>query len=631
MPTDKQQIKRLLTGSSKSAWLQWRCSELAKNFDRYARELRKGNEQRNLFLLTSAFFESAPTELAFQDPLLASSDPQGVLTAHGIDPRMSEYSGNVVFLRGETSFVSESLIGQRWSHLASRDLKLDESIQGLQGDGSQLNRVPRGVWLRDAHLDMALGTKAKEVLLFPQYVEPEGVAEKGLVRRLAAKDQAYVFDGGWFPALHSSEGQKEIRAVLGLLPRQGLKDVASSSPEQDPLVVVRNGVDGSWNYFLMINSSPWTVPIACDWNLELSSIDWMSDPDRCGVSTKNGLPDEILLQPYSIAAFRVGDDRLRLVSWKVHPSPMHRSEAQRSLDLFGQRLNQTAFSGGNGLLRNGDFEEGNTNGASIEGWTTSLLPTTMLRLDDQEPLSGKRCLRLENQTSSASTWIQSTPFEPPMTGRLAVDFYARLESGSEPVQLIISISGGRANGSKLQVSREVILQPNSKRSIVDPKNPSSIAPKWVYYQVPLLQDQDASDLTELQLAFDLRGKGAMGLDRVVVHDYFLLDEERRQLRSEVFAAKRELELGNLGATRRLLDSYWSRFLNEFGPVDSKSEGVGQKTTALRASTASLSDQGIQRDTAEERTRSNAKGGNPREESKGWLQRWRENWGRNRKK
>lgn len=167
------------------------------------------------------------------------------------------------------------------------------------------------------------------------------------------------------------------------------------------------------------------------------------------------------------------------------------------------------------------LEQASSVEGDLVGWNRSMTPTATVQLDSLEPYEGESSLRMENRSKQTSAWVQTQPMNQPIADRLAADFFLRVEQGTSPIQLVITTTGIRANGTKFQANRILPIPKQddqfSRRS--HRKNVGS--PPWTHCMLPLLQDAASESLNQVQVSFDLKGVGTVWLDQVTFYDRYL--------------------------------------------------------------------------------------------------------------
>ncbi len=104
---------------------------------------------------------------------------------------------------------------------------------------------------------------------------------------------------------------------------------------------------------------------------------------------------------------------------------------------------------------------------------------------------------------------------------------------------------------------------------------------------PVAEGYVSDSLAEVQFSIDLKSQGTVWIDDLRLNDLFLIDEERRSLRADLFMSTRELDRGNYALAQRLLDSYWAEYLHHFAwdepdRVDQVAAGVADRKVMTSA-------------------------------------------------
>ncbi len=542
----------------RNQWLQWRSAKLADHYEALAQRL--GGSNRKLFLLTSGFFQSAPSSADFVDPVAAFADPLIILNGHGADLQRITNHSMIVALRGESWQPLHSFSEGRWSWQSAFNTRLDEAFAYPPVSGAQLNQQPQPIRLDVSDRSGPFAEGKWDPLIFPQLSFTGNAARSRLTRRFAADDCLVLAEGGWQANVGQENQCRDLLAAWTKLPPTKLKTLKSSSDGGElSNAVVRSGDYQGHSYFVLINQAPWQETFRLQWQgTSKQGVEWLSPmPANQTEASLDILP----VPPYSIRAFRMPIGSLRLADWVHFPEPQTPANLDRKLQQLTLQLNTAAQpSVAETELLNGDFELRQKNQILPVGWTSSMLPSGSVTLDPDVHYLGDHSLRIENR-GQVPIWIQSDVVPSPLSGRLAVAAYVRIDA-TRPLQNIqFSVVGKNQNDERFE--RHVAFQPVLQTDTNG----------WYPVFLPLILDVPPDQVRQLRLSIDVTGTGVVWVDNVRLYDTFITEDERRSLRAEMFLAKTELDQGRLLACQRLLESYWADYLAQFASPDD-SNGAG---------------------------------------------------------
>jgi hypothetical protein len=180
----------------------------------------------------------------------------------------------------------------------------------------------------------------------------------------------------------------------------------------------------------------------------------------------------------------------------------------------------------------------------IPGWTATAAAGSSVAIDGAHKHEGARSLRLASTGQPAS--IASAPFDPPTTGRVAIDLWLRAgERGLPSVR--IALEGQQSDGKF------------DAYGMIPPVAPAGAPGRWVQYSFRV-DDVPSEGLSNVRVRLDVLGPGEVWVDDLKVFDLPFTDPERFELSKLISLASVKLEAGQLADCERLLEGYWPQFL-----------------------------------------------------------------------
>ena len=244
------------------------------------------------------------------------------------------------------------------------------------------------------------------------------------------------------------------------------------------------------------------------------------------------------------------NDHCRPLYWFSYDAMMVRG-LQSVLQLVENAINRLSIPQASfGIPNNGGFEGQSLTGrrGRVEGWTTSLDPNAVVGLDSISASEGRSSIKIDSKQSSSIAWLQSDPFALTITDRLSVSF--KVASSRLPAQATVSV--WRFDPT------EERFEPFASQEFSSKFEASSASVVWNSVRFDFTEEfENGSDRFEThlyRLQFEVKGQGQLRLDDVVIATDFLRDEERRDLRSELFLARSSMQNGDLGPAVGMLTS-----------------------------------------------------------------------------
>lgn len=368
-----------------------------------------------------------------------------------------------------------------------------------------------------------------------------------LIRSLDGFDAQVLAVGGWGPALGQEDATRETLRTFAALPAGVMQPVAGGN-EATSCVRLRKSVHRDHTYVAAVNVSPWPTVLQVVFAQPIEAVSLPAGPTASGAdSSFSGQRWQIMLQPGQLAALKIeGPASIR--RWSEHPpgGDQFLHQLSESVQNLAARVAMLADPRIYPELANASFAE--TAPRAIPAWMHAQHPADSVQLasggsDDDY------CVLLTNRPgASAKTWIVSTPFPAPTTGRLAVSLQARCpatQSGADPPTLRIGIEG-QSRGRPL------------RRSVtVTPAADGQWQPQPLWLEV---EDLGGDTIEDLRLTIDLLSPGQIWIDDVKLYDFFLTEAERSRLQSQVFLAVQRIRQEDLTAAAKLFDSHWGRYL-----------------------------------------------------------------------
>lgn len=229
-----------------------------------------------------------------------------------------------------------------------------------------------------------------------------------------------------------------------------------------------------------------------------------------------------------------------------------------------------------GVPTNASFEEQTASHrrGRIEGWTTSIDPNASVSINSQSASDGGSSIKIDANQASSIAWLQSDPFAMTTTDRLSVAFHAAAEMNPDKATVSLWQFDPKTERFEVKATRE--FQSKLQRS--------AGKTAWNPIRFDLTKEFENTlkpfETQLVRLQFEVNGKGQSWLDQVTISTDFLRDEERRDLRSELFLARSSLQKGDSGPAVKMLTSSRGRLVR-WGNSSMKSPSVLVSTSLAK--------------------------------------------------
>jgi hypothetical protein len=555
-------IADLLGNENRAVWLEWRQQRMAEWLD----ELQSiAAPVKRLYLLGGDLLVTQDAFSAVAPSLRRNCDLEDAYARVAVPIRRIAGDSRLVFLQPQELSPEKSLADQRLNIHVQQSYENTRLFADFANRGTLFSH--RYAWaefeqLRQQNL---FGEGRQESLVRMQPLSPAGFWNRQrLARSIADHDSQTLVEGGWLTGLGQEEHVAPLVEVFTQLPDVRFTDVEADL-EGQPLtgMVVRQAVVGDRNWFYVVNPSPWSLRGRIRFSGRETVLESLGS--RLEFDTQAEAAEVVVqLPPFSLeggftrAGITVTGYQAELPDWVV-------SVLQDRLNSLLTKVSRAARIEPLDVLQNPGFEPVG-NGAEAPrqfGWSFDHRVHEAVTLKQEGTFAGAAALSLVSR--GAPTWVRSNDFPAPETGRLSVSVMIRTENPGNPPPLRISIQGddgrqiyyryGMVGGQSRQVTAE-----------------------WQEFAVHFDDLPLGPDKGNLRIGFDLMGQGQVDIDQVQVFDRWLDGQDSRSLMQLLALAGFQLtDKKDVERCRRILDSYWPRFLDEFFPDTDAAEPATQGT------------------------------------------------------
>jgi hypothetical protein len=340
--------------------------------------------------------------------------------------------------------------------------------------------------------------------------------------------------GGWMLSL----GQEaSLRSLVTTYRRLPVGNFETISGDHDPIVLRKLSLNGA-TFAYLVNPSAWKCTVTLDLTTEKNLVvEDLSGERNIAPPVRGRLL--VSLAAHDFRALRIDEEKIDFDGVEVSFDEDVRDLLEHKINDLADRTIELKQLVVMDVLQNPTFELAEADG-QIPGWQLAGGEGTAAEIDRQEVHGGAAALRLRSEGKVAA--LRSNRFEPPCTGRLSFAVWLKTSADFRgPLRMAIS---GRHQDHEIY---RFALVPKSE--------------DWQVFNYQI-DDLPLSELREMQVRFDLMGKGTVWIDDIVVSDLHFSDNERKELSRILTQAHFALSGGKLAECERILDGYWPRFLQQ---------------------------------------------------------------------
>lgn len=544
----------LLTGPLKDKWLYWRARTLASVYQRLQAEVASVRPAAKLYLAGSALLDRPEIARELRPSLGRTTLGHGdALLAAGLDPRLYEELGGVVFLRPQRIAPLDTPAAQAVNLSFNHAPELDELFARQANTGSLFFHEPQPTRLES--FDSQSPFRPTRAWLLTQPLPSGHENRRRFVHALATLDTRAVFDGGWLMPMGQETELVPLVAVFRGLPDKPFETL----PGDTQPVVIRTLSEPNATYIYLANDSPWPATVNLGVHLPANCVLSKIDATRRLPSlVGRGLDRSwtVHLEPYDVIAARFSAEGTRFSDPRIELDDDVAGRLEEQIADTYARATVLRNPPSRDILPNPGFEEPPERGRRIAGWEAAPLAAgrpaktppagARVELDGRNPHSGRAALRLISDGAGAAA--VSDPFPPPKTGWLSISVWLRTAEDEPPPRLWVSVEGQRRGA------------PYVRTAPGRPADLFKLGPDWAEYSYQF-PDLPAEALSPLRLRFELQGTGDVSIDDAQLFDLEKLDKRGLFALAELLkVADLKLTEHKFGECFDLLDGYWPRYL-----------------------------------------------------------------------
>ena len=353
-----------------------------------------------------------------------------------------------------------------------------------------------------------------------------------------------IFDGGGMLPMTTSKTAAAMRRAISRLPATSFQPLAAQT--QPAIIRTTRTDDATWICLVNSTSLPAVGELVLGCPSGTACIDLATDKRmtlRAAGTSRSLLEWE--LGPHALLCYCVADPNAAVHDVKsVLPNQILAGLGQQ-VDRLQSRMNVIADQSRSSLtpIENAGFEESANGLEAVAGWNVADTDASKWNLDEVNPRSGRRALRLSAEGSE--TTLVSPPL--PLEGAQHATLSLWMRCNRSTVRVELTCEGRRDDRGRLQ------------RQVVE------VGKNWRKYEFRVTS-LTAVPGEPARLKVQPLDSCKLWLDDLELDVQKLSADDVRQLTKTVSAARLAWEQGRYADCQRMLEGYWGRLLLEEQPA-----------------------------------------------------------------
>lgn len=563
-------VSETLNGPARQAWLLWRQQQIGQWLTSMREAVTEFAPSGKLFLLGTDLFETQDAFSTLVPSLRRRSDLAVAAARIGLPLETVAADEQMIFLR-PFSVAPEKSLADRRLNFQLNLWPRDREGRAVPDDGILFLRHYAWAHFEQLQRSQPFGQpETHPVMRLQPLIAGESWSCQPLADGMLTGQPLYIVDGGWLAGLGQEQATASWVEQFTRLPAVRFTPVEPVTTDSPVGSVVRQVVHGESGWFYILNPTPWETRVTLQWSGKPSWLQSLSGESWLPEDNGPGQQLTLHLQPFELKAGMM-DAEATITGFREQPDPAVPARLQERLDRLVSRVSQAEQAPPMDVLANPDFEPVEEASADNRfGWYYDQSSAESISLQSESPWSGDSSLSL--RSSGPPVWIRSEEFAAPGTGRLSVSVMLRTRNPEQQPPLRISVQG--SDGEQLYYRFGSVGQADG---VSEP-----IGSGWREFAVHFDDLPPGEDLP-VRIGFDLMGSGEVQIDHVQVFDRWLDKQDSTAITQRLQIAGFELSGGgNLDKCRRILEDYWSCFLEEYFPAEGAGKPQAEQNSQARA-------------------------------------------------
>ena len=583
LDSDWQSVRSQLLETYRPQWFQWRTAEMTAWYQSLAESVCRDRSDVSLFLAPVDLYQNRELAAALTPSLHRYPEVTEVMESFGLSAQLTQHSPPdrsqpIKFLAPHRLALDRTLAQERVAYSMEQSSRMKDWWQQIGAAGDLFDH--RSSWFEleglQTHPDFLRIASQTSGLLRRQPLRRAGTAAcQSWSQALKDRDSQLLVDGGDYLPMMQRPATEAWLQVYRQLPAQSFVDVPTraSDPSALPLAV-RQWKGNQATTFYCVNASPWPLKVQLvshsTSGREVPAINWFDDsqltlnaPTQARSTGSVSFTVTREIPPFGLIGGKLPAG-VQLDSFGFALPEETGKQLRRRVLGLQTRLSKAQQALPINVLTNGNFER--EPHRPLNGWTIGSQPAEKFRIrstdlgtgSDETGLIAERYLEISNQSGAA--WVRSNLIDVPESGRLSISAWLRTPDLNPQPALRISVEGKTEQGSYYRFGSVGQLSPHP--------NQNQIETEWKRFAVHF--DDLPDGVTELRIGFDLMDAGVVHLTQVDVYDHWF-DNNDAKVITQMLASTDALLLQaeTYERCRRLLESYWAKFLDRYVPEENE--------------------------------------------------------------
>ena len=587
VPDNYASIQQQLFGELADTWVQWRADQMSSFYSQLAGTIRDQIPQARLLLAPVGLHRNEEIQSILSPNLHASVNIEQLLLRAGFDRQQLNLVPGMVLLKSETISSSSALAETRVAENIRTLPDFQTYFASANGESGTLS-WHQGSWAHFANLQTLdpFDQQTGRLIRHHQLTPAGRWCRESMADALFQQDSTWLIDGGVSLVMGQEDAISDFASVFAQLPRDRFTDVPYSVGLPDATLLTENGHglvcpvavrtlrSGSESWFYCVNDSPWPTNVKLYFQSETDPKTESSNPDHrfINASSSSGLLKnftsfsnlqategrtngarpfiEVTLPAYGLYGGKFDGGNVIAERFDIEVDDSVHDLLRKKIYQLQAKLNLATRVPAITVLANDDFE--NAGQASLEGWDAGTQDANTVGLELSEGYQSQSALRMRSDQDSV--WIRSNRFTPPVTGRISITVWIKSQTPQQP-PLRLAIEGQTRGSTYYRFGAVGALAPDNDVNQIDQE--------WRRFAVHF-DDLPSDQLIDLRVGFDLMGRGDVLIDRVRIYDRWF-DEKDAKAMTQLLASALPMlsDAKTFESCRRIVESYWSRFLDEY--------------------------------------------------------------------
>lgn len=535
-PEGRRERYEYLTTTVRREWLAWRAAEIGRFHGRIAAAVAEAAPQaRFLFTGSGLATDLAGRELSAAEMVRTTANPVQQLLLRGINFSQAPLGERVTAMRPVWNDSTGDPLGKAALLTLNQSPGIDAAYRGNRS-GTLFYSLPDVARIQNC--GALFDQRTTELALPSQTVSDEIDLRRRYAHALGTLDSQMIFEGGGMLPLTNSKSAASIRRAFSRLPATSFQPLAAQT--QPAIIRTARFDDATWLCLVNSTALPATGELVLACPPETTCLDLSNDK---AVTLQGVGPSRSRLEwelgPHAVWCCRISDPNAAVHDVKaVLPGPVLAGLRQQ-IDQLNSRMNVIAELSRSSVaaVANAGFEESGGDLAEVVGWDGPNAGETAWNLDEVNPRSGRRALRISAEGSR--TELVSPPL--PLLGVQHATLSLWMRSDRSTARVELTFEGRKDDRGRSQ--RQVVeVGKNWRKYEFRVTNPPTRSPEQ-----PRLRVQPLSSCK-------------LWIDDLELDAQALSADDVRQLTKTVSALRLAWEQGRYADCQRLLEGYWGRLL-----------------------------------------------------------------------